>query len=349
MANAQHTRTCKGSSYVSSLNHSSAFSWGMSLFGVKQLANILSSSDSSQPTCQAVAAGNAVTHCMAEQFSAVVRETFQTGDQLQRDMVDLLFGVLTLETCTPRRLTKVTFDMLRQSAEVGRWLMPGRENRLAWQECKNKLQAFDLFEHVDVVLSLPTGPDLSLTVLLAQADALGPYRAVWALEGLGRYYAETCWTHKGTPQHLLTADQVSAVSAHSLVPLHTGMGLSLADRLLTTVSSPCSDATSTSYCNSLSLCASATHAPGIRGQSSKHWGWSHVCAAPSWGSVDRQLAAIDPDLVGYFWHGVGLGCTFSRSTRCPVRDPAGARWRWRKARRRMPWADSMLWQGWCGP
>ena len=119
--------------------------------------------------------------------------------------------------------------MLRQSAEVGRWLMPGRENRLAWLECKNKLQAFDLFEHVDVVLSLPTGPDLSLTVLLAQADALGPYRAVWALEGLGRYYAETCWTHKGTPQHLLTADQVSAVSAHSLVPLHAGMGLSLAD------------------------------------------------------------------------------------------------------------------------
>src|SRR5262249_53715930 len=161
-------------------------------------------SDSYQRTSKAAAAGNAVTHTPEEQFDAVIREAFQAGDQLQRDIVDLLFGVLTLEACTPRRITKVTFDMLQQSAEVGRWFMPGRENRLAWQEFKNKLQAFDLFEHVDVVLSLPAGPDLSLTALLTQADALGPYRAVWALEGLGRYYAETCWTHQGTPQHLLT-------------------------------------------------------------------------------------------------------------------------------------------------
>src|SRR5262249_15502247 len=165
------------------------------------------------------------------------------GDQLQRDMVDLMCGVLTLEARTPRRLTKMTFDLMQQSAAVGRWLMPGQENRLAWQELKNKLQAFDLFEHVDVVLNLPAGPDISLPALVAQADALGPYRAVWALEGLGRYYAQTCWTHQGTPQHLLTADQVSALSVHSLIPLHTGMGLSLADHLLATVRAPHSEAT----------------------------------------------------------------------------------------------------------
>src|SRR5215469_14287622 len=111
-----------------------SFSLGISLFGVKQLGNILSSSDSYQQTSQAVAAGNTVTHTPKEQFEAALREAGQTGDQLQRDMVDLLFGALTLESCTPRRLTKVTFDLLQQSAEVGRWLMPGRENRLAWQE-----------------------------------------------------------------------------------------------------------------------------------------------------------------------------------------------------------------------
>ena len=126
----------------------------MSLFGVKQLANILSSSDSSQPTCQAVAKPETPLHTAGRAVQCVVRETFQTGDQLQGTWwISCL--VFSAETCTPRRLTKVTFDMLRQSAEVGRWLMPGRENRLAWLECKNKLQAFDLFEHVDVVLSLP--------------------------------------------------------------------------------------------------------------------------------------------------------------------------------------------------
>src|SRR5215510_3427809 len=116
---------------------------------------------------------------------------------------------------SPRYMTKMSFEVLQQSADVFTCLMPGRDNRLAWQELKNKLQAFDLFEHVDIVLSLPTGPDISLPELVAQADALGPYRVVWALEGLGRYYAETCWTHKGTPQHLLMADQVSALPAHS--------------------------------------------------------------------------------------------------------------------------------------
>ena len=46
----------------------------------------------------------------------------------------------------------MTFEVMQQSAEVGKFLMPGRENRLAWQEFQNKLQAFDLFEHVDVTL-----------------------------------------------------------------------------------------------------------------------------------------------------------------------------------------------------
>ena len=240
-------------------------------------------------------------------------------------MVDLLFGVLTLETCTPRRLTKVTFDMLQQSAEVGRWLMPGRENRLAWQECKNKLQAFDLFEHVDVVLSLPAGPDLSLTVLLAQADALGPYRAVWAREGLGRYYAETCWTHKGTPQHLLTADQVSAVSAHSLVPLHTGMGLSLADRLLATVRSPCSEATLNLVLQQfIALCQCNSRAGYTRAVIEALGLVTRLRCPELVPMVDRQLAAIDPDLVGYFWHGLGRGLYFLPLNALPC---ASSSWR----------------------
>jgi|RhiMetdeSRZDD1v2_1073273.scaffolds.fasta_scaffold04093_10 hypothetical protein len=302
-----------------------SFSLGMSLFGVKQLTNILSSSDSSQPTSQAVAAWHAATHTTEEQYSAAVREAFQTGDQLQRDMVDLLFGVLTLEACTPRRITKVTFDMLQQSAEVGRWLMPGRENRLAWQEFRNKLQAFDLFEHVDVVLSIPAGPDLSLTALLVQADALGPYRAVWALEGLGRYYAETCWTHKGTPHHLLMADQVSALPPYSLVPLHTGMGLSLADRLLATVQSQGSDAaTGRMLQQFIALCQHNSRVGYTRAVIEALGLVTRLRCPELIPIVDRQLSSIDPDLVGYFWHGVGRGLYFLPLNALPC---ASSNWR----------------------
>jgi hypothetical protein len=302
-----------------------SLSWGMSLFGMKQLANLLSSSDLSQPTSKAVAACNAVTHTAEEQLNAVLREAFQAGDQLQRDMVDLMFGVLTLEACTPRRLTKVTFDMMQQSAEVGRWLMPGRENRLAWQEFKNKLQAFDLFEHVDVVLSLPAGPDIALPALVAQADALGPYRAVWALEGLGRYYAETCWTHKETPQYLLTTDQVSALPARSLVPLHTGMGLSLADRLLATVSSQGSDAPIDLVLQQfIALCKRNSRAGYTRAVIEALGLVTRLRCPQLVPTVDRQLSAIDPGLVGYFWHGVGRGLYFLPLNAMPC---ASSSWR----------------------
>jgi hypothetical protein len=302
-----------------------SLSLGMSLFGVKQLANVLSSSDSYQLTSRVAAAGNAVTHTSEEQFDAAIREAFQAGDQLQRDIVDLLFGVLTLEACTPRRITKVTFDMLQQSAEIGRWLMPGRENRLAWQEFKNKLQAFDLFEHVDVVLSLPVGPDLSLAALVARADALGPYCAVWALEGLGRYYAETCWTHQGTPQHLLTTDQANALSAHSLIPLHTGMGLSLADRLLATVQPQYADAAIGRMLQQfIALCQRNSRAGYTRAVIESLGLVTRLRSPELVPTVDRQLSAIDPDLVGYFWHGVGRGLYFLPLNTLPC---ASSSWR----------------------
>src|SRR5262245_50372958 len=42
------------------------------------------------------------------------------------------------EALMPRYITKLTFEMMQQSAEVCRVLTPGRENRLAWQELQNK-------------------------------------------------------------------------------------------------------------------------------------------------------------------------------------------------------------------
>jgi hypothetical protein len=299
--------------------------WALSLFGAEQVARILSPRDASPARLQAPAAFAAVTHTAETQFGEVSRAIFQAGEQLQRGLLDLMWNLVTLDTSTPRHLTKVSFDMMQQSAEVGRWLMPGRENRLAWQEFKNKLQAFDLFEHVDVVLSLPAGPDLSLPELVAQADALGPYRAVWALEGLGRYYAETCWTYKGTPQHLLTADQVSALPARSLVPLHTGMGLSLADRLLATVRSQPSDATIDLVLQQfIALCQRNSRAGYARAVIEALGLVTRLRCPQLVPTVDRQLSAIDPDLVSYFWHGVGRGLYFLSINALPC---ASSSWR----------------------
>ncbi|HEY7495863.1 MAG TPA: hypothetical protein VIH59_32760 [Candidatus Tectomicrobia bacterium] len=215
------------------------------------------------------------------------------------------------ETLTPRYITKVTCDIMQQSAEVCRFLMPGQENRLAWQEFQNKLQAFDLFEHVDVILRLPSGPEIPLVALVEQAERLGPYLAVWAMEGLGRYYAETCWEHAGTPQHLLSTDQVRALPPRSLIPLHTGLGLSLAGRLLAILrpQSPESDL-DTVLQQFVALCQQNAVA-GYAGAALEALGLvTRLCYPQRVRMVDRRLSVLAPDIVGYFWHGVGRGLYF---------------------------------------
>jgi hypothetical protein len=229
------------------------------------------------------------------------------------------------EALTPRYITKLTFEMMQQSAEICGFLMPGRENRLAWQELRNKLQAFDLFEHADVILHIPPGPAMPLTALVERAAGLEPYVAVWAMEGLGRYYAEACWEHAGAPQHLLTADRVRALPSQSLIPLHTGLGLSLASRLLATLRprSPESDIDAVLQ-QFVALCqqnATAGHA----GAALEALGLvTRLCYPQMVRTIDSRLSVVAPDMVGYFWHGVGRGLYFLPLHALPC---SGATWR----------------------
>jgi hypothetical protein len=283
--------------------------WALSLFGAEQFARILFPRDGLPAGWPAATAFAAVTHTTEMQLGEVSRGAFQAGDQLQRGIVELMCS--TFEAFTPRYMTRMTFEVMQQSTEVCKFLIPGRENRLAWQELQNKLQAFDLFEHVDVILHLPSGPDLALAAQVAQAEALGPYLAVWALEGLGWYYAETSWEYTGTPQHLLTADQTHALPVRSLIPLHTGLGLSLADRLLSTLKPQSPEASIDAVLQQFfALCQQNARA-GYVGAVLEALGLVTRLRCPELvRSIDCRLSAIAPHIVGYFWHGVGRGLYF---------------------------------------
>jgi hypothetical protein len=253
----------------------------------------------------------AVTHTTAAQFDEVSKELFRAGDQLQRGMVDLMFRLITLDALAARQMTKVTFEMMQQSAGVVKFLIPGRDTRMAWQEFQNKLQAFDLFEHVDVTLNLRSRFAVSLPALVEKAEELGPYLAVWAWEGLGRYYAETHWESQGTPQRLLTADHVRTLPLRSLIPLHTGMGISLADHLLATLTpqSPASEI-DTTLRQFIALCEDNSRA-GYTGAVLEALGLVTRLRYPQIiRIIDEGLSAIAPDVLGYFWHGVGRGLYF---------------------------------------
>jgi len=281
------------------------------LFGVEQLAHLLVPQDSRQLTGEAAAAFDAVTRTTTEQFDDVLRGAFQIGDQLQRDIVDLISSVLALEDSTSRRAAKTAFSMMQQLTHMCRVLLPGQENHMAWQELTNKLQAFDLFEHVDVMLNLSKEVDVPLTALVEQADALGPYRAVWATEGLGRYYTEMYWEHQGTPQELFTAERVATLPARSLIPLHTGMGLSLAERLLQTVTLESPEADIGPVLQRFVMLCRHNARAGYEGAALEALGLVTRLVYPQlMYLVDERLAQMAPDIQGYFWHGVGRGLYF---------------------------------------
>ena len=92
-----------------------SFSWAMSLFGVEQLTNTLIPQSPSQPNHRATTAFDAVTHTAEEQLSGVLKGVFRAGDQLQRGIVDLTFGFLSLEAFNPSQIMRLTSDTLRQT------------------------------------------------------------------------------------------------------------------------------------------------------------------------------------------------------------------------------------------
>jgi len=69
------------------------FSWGMSLFGMRQMVNLVTPRRAGEPE-PASAAFDAVTGSAAEQMGEPVATLFRQGDRLQQGVVDLLFGAL---------------------------------------------------------------------------------------------------------------------------------------------------------------------------------------------------------------------------------------------------------------
>ena len=103
-----------------------SFSWAMSLFGVEQLVNTLTPQSPSQPTHKATAAFQAVTQAAEAQLGGALRGAFQTGDQLQKGLVDIMFSFLSLEALNPSQMMRMTSDMMRQTTEaLGRGVQGG--------------------------------------------------------------------------------------------------------------------------------------------------------------------------------------------------------------------------------
>src|SRR5713101_24063 len=88
-----------------------SFSWAMSLFGVQQTTNLLS-------PAKAAKAFDAVTEATEGQFTDVLKASFDAGDKLQRNAVDLTLGMFSGEALNPNKWIRMASDAAKQSAEA---------------------------------------------------------------------------------------------------------------------------------------------------------------------------------------------------------------------------------------
>src|SRR5579872_6971426 len=215
---------------------------------------------------------------------------------------------------------KAALESLLGSVEFLKLLSPVPDGQIGWDEFKNKLQAFYLFEYVDSVLSLSSAADFSLLELVLQAANLGPYFSVWTTEGLGHYYTELVLARNGFPASLLGAGNVGGAPPASLTPLHTGMGLSLAQAVLNAMD----QADPANYAGwletFLQLCRDNSH-DGYDALPYEALGLvAYNLHARLVAHIDRLLLRTNADLLAYFWHGIGRAIYFAPTNFPPFRN-----------------------------
>ena len=182
----------------------------------------------------------------------------------------------------------------------------------AAEELRNKGEVYVVVRGVSLLLRIPDRFPLPLLELTERAYAQGPFRALWAVEGLGHDYAESFFAHDVEPRDLLTAPSTRDLPVESLLMLHAGIGLGLAEegleyaipwtsqerlrRIVARVVDRCRDSSRPGYLGaaleSLGLVTGLFHPPQVA-------------------AIDEALCAVAPGVRGFYWHGVGRSAYFA--------------------------------------
>ena len=257
-----------------------------------------------------------LTHETQLQLGPVTQSLFFVGDGLQRAVIDKSFDLLQPGTWTPFNLLRSLSRWVDQSLQVSRLWITGEGRRRTLQEIANKLEVFVLVKNLASIMNLPPGEFIPAEELITKAYAMGAFPALWAVEGVGHYYADSYWRLRGYPDGLLLE---SAVPEKSLLMLHAGMGLAFADRLLGNLTSEASESEIRSAVEEFIELCRRNSRTGYLGAAIESLGLVTRDFYPDLlKSVDQQLRSTAEELTGFFWHGVGRALYFSREYFLPV-------------------------------
>jgi hypothetical protein len=293
-----------------------SFAWAQSLFGAQQALNLLAPGSRARRG-GAAASLQAVADAAGAELSGFLRTAYEMGGSLQSQAVDKL----SLNMLNPLVVGRAAVGALRQSAAVLRLLASPDNLRLAWEEFRDKMRVFFWVRDVSSLLGLPRdGTYVPLTELVGRAYALDPFRALWAVEGAGHYYAASFRGRDEDPRDLLTDAQAAAVPDSAMTMLHAGIGLAFAEQLFdgVTPQTP-ADKVRDVLRRFLALCRQNAR-PGYVGAAMESLGpvardFHPQALVPV---IDRELAVLDEEAQAYFWHGVGRAIYFSPTYFLPV-------------------------------
>jgi hypothetical protein len=288
-----------------------SLAWAIPLFGAKQMVNMVT--HPTRPTQTAAEAFDAATLATGSQLGDMMQSMFQVGDDLQREMTDVMLDMLN-----PKQTAKSTAAMMSWSTEILKSVGPGKDGRLAWQELRNKLTVFNLVYNIPKTLNLPSDPPYPpLSELVARAYELDQYPALWAVEGLGHYYGDTFWKKKEVPRNALTEPQ--DLPDGSLTMLHAGLGMAIAQHFMKGVNHLSATSDIRQALKQIVLLCRENSKPGYEGATIESLGLISRSGA-FYGEtrpdemvqiIGHILEEMDPEAYGYFWHGVGRSIYFS--------------------------------------
>jgi hypothetical protein len=186
-------------------------------------------------------------------------------------------------------------------------------------ELQNKGEVFLLVKGVALLIGIRPGEfPLPLPELLARSYGLGPFPALWAVEGLGHDYSQSYWDQGLVPHGLLSSPRTAALPAESLCMLNAGIGLSFADYLIGGLA-PAAAAAEVRrvVAEIVGLCRDNAR-PGYLGAAFESLGLvTRLFHRERVAAVDQALRAVAPEVRSYFWHGAGRALYFAPESFLP--------------------------------
>jgi hypothetical protein len=280
------------------------------LFAIQQLANGLNSARSDEMGEKATQAYQNLTRATMDQLGDMLQALFKASDEIQRDMVDMGFRLFEPETWTPSGIARTTADMTSRLADGMRYMDPSTEGLAAWRELVNKLQIYFLVIDIKSKLKIPEGR-FDLHEYVDKCYDLGPFPALWAVEGVGHDYAAGFRPSSDKTRDILTDPSLNNIPIKSMTMLHAGIGLSFAQELLEGLaeSAPASEIRPLLELF-IRLCRQNSRA-GYEGAALESLG----LYVRNWRSdlvkvTDEQLLEFDEEAASYFWRGAGRSLYF---------------------------------------